>query len=120
MAHCEARLGCPQAHTHFAGEVVLPEMAAGSSLPGGTVKPELANCVAVPLAASLRLRPTETVKTARIIFPLRIAEIDRAAGQGIGLQRIPSGIVQVAAGHDHLAACPRDVESEEIAPHAET
>ena len=46
--------------------------------------------------------PADSVETARIIRPLRVAEIIRAAAQGIRGRRNPDGIDQVRAGlHDH-------------------
>jgi len=47
--------------------------------------------------ATPRLRPAQTVETARIIRPLGIAEIGRAAGEGVGSQRRPRGIGQIRA-----------------------
>ena len=66
-------------------------------------------------------RPTEAVEAGGMIRPLRIAEIHRVGGERVGLQRSPDGIGQIRAsihGHVHTA-CPTDVESKLIRPHAE-
>ena len=61
------------------------------------------------------------VETGGIIRPLGIAEIGRAAGEGVGSHRRPDGIGQVRAGfhHDDQVAGPGDGEPEPIRPHAE-
>ena len=67
-------------------------------------------------------RPTEAVKTAGIIRPLRIAEITDAVHKGVGGHRQPNGIGYIRAGFDDdcLIAGPVDVETELIGAHAET
>ena len=56
-----------------------------------------------------------------MIRPLGIAEIGRAAGEGVGSHRRPDGIGQVRGGfhHDDQAAGPGDGEPELTRPHAE-
>ena len=64
----------------------------------------------------------EAVETAFVIRPLRIAEIDGAAGESDGLERRPDGIGEIRASfhHNNEATAPSDVETEPICPHAET
>src|ERR1039458_7780834 len=61
-------------------------------------------------------RRAEAVVTAGIIRPLRIAEIGRAAGERVGLHRLPDRIGKIRAGfhHDGLSTGPLDVETELI------
>ena len=65
-------------------------------------------------------RRAEAVETGGIIRPLGIAEIGRAAGEGVGSHRRPGGIGQVRAGfhHDDHVAGPGDDEPKLIRPHA--
>ncbi len=67
------------------------------------------------------LRRAEAVETGGIIRPLGIAEIGRAATQGVGPHRSPRGIGQVRGGfhHDDLIVGPGDDEPKPIRPHAE-
>src|ERR1039458_1173135 len=66
------------------------------------------------------LRRAETVKTAGIVRPLRIAEIKRTTDEGVCSNRSPSGVSQISAGfHYHrLPAGPVDIEAELIRLHA--
>jgi hypothetical protein len=62
----------------------------------------------------------KTVITTGIIRPLRIAKIGRAAGECVGLNRLPNGIGKIRAGfhHDGDVSCPRDDEAESVCLHA--
>jgi hypothetical protein len=66
-------------------------------------------------------RPVDAVEAGRMICPLGIVEIQRVAGESVGLQRKPRWIGQVRAGfhHDEPAASPSDVEAKLIRPDAE-
>src|ERR1019366_5901676 len=61
----------------------------------------------------------DAVEPSGIINPRRIAEIERVAGEGVGLQRKPDGISEVRASLDHYdhAAGPGNIESKLIGPH---
>ena len=64
---------------------------------------------------------TEPVETCRIIRPLRIAEIRRAAGESDGLNWLPCRVVQIRAGfhHNNKIASSVDVEPKLIVLHTE-
>ena len=51
-----------------------------------------------------------------MIRPVGIGEVDRAAGEGVSLQRRPNGICQVRAGFDlnRCIRCPGDDETESV------
>ena len=63
----------------------------------------------------------KTVEATLVIRPMRIAEIKRATGEGVGLEGSPDWIGQVSAGFHYNGQIARsgDVESELIGPHAE-
>src|ERR1017187_7272939 len=63
----------------------------------------------------------EAVKTSGIIRPLRIVEIVRAAGQGVGAHRNPDRMGQIRGGfhHDGNVRCPGDGETKPAGLHAE-
>ena len=69
--------------------------------------------------SALPLWRSDAVEARRIIRPVRIAEIERVAGEGVGLQRRPGGTGRIRAGfhHDDHVAGPGDVEAELIGPH---
>ena len=64
------------------------------------------------------LRRTEAVETAGIVRPPGIAEIERATGERVGLQRKPGGIGQVRAGlhHNNHVCSADDGEPELVRP----
>ena len=66
------------------------------------------------------LRRADAVETVRIICPLRVAEIGRAADEGVRAHWRPDGIGQTCRGfhYDGHAAGPGDAEPELIRPHA--
>ncbi len=68
------------------------------------------------LAASIR---AYAIEAAGIIRPLGIAEIRRAAGEGVRGQWNPSRIGETDAGfhHDHEIGLPQDRETECVALH---
>ena len=72
-------------------------------------------------ADCLRLWRAKAVAAGRMIVPLRIVEIDRAAGERVGLQRRPGRISHVRAELDNYrhGTGPRDVERKLICAHSE-
>ena len=66
-------------------------------------------------------RRANAVETGGIIRPLGIAEIGRAAGEGVGSHRRPDGVGEVRAGfhYDRSVVGPVDVESKLVGSHAE-
>src|ERR1039458_3517564 len=71
-------------------------------------------------ARSRASRRAQAVETGGIIRPLGIAEIGRAAGEGVGSHWRPNGVSQVRAGfhHDDQVASAGDVEPKPVRPQA--
>ena len=67
------------------------------------------------------LRRAEAVEAAGIICPIWIAEIGRAAGEGVGLHRLPCGMENICAGfhNNNQVAIANNIETKAIRMNAE-